>query len=329
MKHLFKPFIILTILSVTAISCSDDDDDVAPTTPNNQAATVSVNPFSTTIDENPLNGTVLGTVQATLSNSSGTLNYGWETPTLGLDVNQTTGEVFVSDSTYFDYELNTSLNATVVAFIDGMSTTFDTAQVVINLNNVVETSEMSVQKRLINGQTPFEIYQSDNSLLDSLYGKTYEGGLIFYLNTSNGAGLVAAETDQSAGIAWDTTSNNANIIQTGATSKAIGDGSSNTNTIVNSLSAQGDYAAELCDNLSLNAKTDWFLPSADEADAMFTNLQSKGFGGFASERYWTSSETTFGFGGAAWYRNFDVSASQISGTTPKIAQYHVRAARAF
>lgn len=330
MKHLFKPIILSLLFSIGFISCSDDDeDDDKPAPASNQTSTVSASQFSGQVDENPRNGQSLGFLQATSTNPNDTINYGWFTPELGLNINVSTGELFVEDSSYFDYEQTTAIKAVAVAFIKGESTTFDTATVIIRINNVVEPAEMSVQMRLINGQTPFEIYQSDNSLLDSLYGKAYEGGLIFYLNTSDGSGLVAAETDQSTGIAWDTTSNNANIIQTGATSKAIGDGSSNTSTIVNLLSAQGSYAADLCDNLSLNAKTDWFLPSADEADAMFSNLQSKGFGGFASERYWTSSEATFGFGGAAWYRNFDVSATQISGTTPKIAQYHVRAARAF
>lgn len=327
MKNEIKNALLILFIAFISSCKEDDDETITPSTP--VTSVVSVGDFSTTTPENPANGTSLGFIQATVNDTSQTLNYSWFTPTLGLDINLTTGELTVSDSSYYDYEKSAFLKAIVVAYTESNSNVFDTAQVIINLTNVLEPAEMSVQMRLNNGQTPFEIYQSNNSLLDSLYGKTFEGGLIFYLNTTDGTGLLAAETDQGASIAWDTTSNAFNQIATGAQSDAIGDGVSNTRTIVQALSGLGMYAAKTCDDLMLNSKSDWFLPSENEMNEMYTNLHAKGLGNFSNERYWSSTEFDLSPTGAAMYRNFDTSSSQTGGTSPKTATNYVRAARAF
>ena len=331
MKHIFNKLLFASII-VLASSCSDDDDSSNPASSNNNNTTsplVTASDFSVTIDENPANGMSLGFMQASASGGE-TVNYSFFSATpLWLNVNLTTGELTVADSSYFDFEQNTSLTTTVVAFISDQSDIFDTSRVEIILNDVNESPTKTVQQRLTDGETPLQIYQSDNALLDSLYGKHYEGGLIFYFNTADGSGLVAAETDQSTGMAWDTTTNFVDQIATGAISKSIGDGKSNTSTIVTALSALGMYAAKTCDELDLNSKTDWFLPSEEEMNEMYNNLQAKGLGNFANERYWTSSEFDLSPRGSALYRNFDTSSGQIGGTSPKTANYYVRAARSF
>ncbi|MCK4345336.1 MAG: DUF1566 domain-containing protein [Bacteroidales bacterium] len=154
----------------------------------------------------------------------------------------------------------------------------------------------TVQQRLDEGETPYQIYQSDNSLLDSLYGKSYEGGLIFYLNTSDGSGFVSASSDQSTGAEWGCYGTEIS----GADGTAVGTGAQNTIDIEAECTTAGT-AADICANLSLNSYSDWFLPSKDELNLMYTNLHQAGLGGFASYHYWSSTEYSTN---GAWRQNF-------------------------
>lgn len=153
-----------------------------------------------------------------------------------------------------------------------------------------------IQQRLDDGETPLEIFESNNTLLDSLYGKMYEGGLIFYLNAADGTGMVTATLDQSTGTGWGCygidIANLPNITsflvpdpetEEGA---RIGDGMANTTAILAGCMDNG-IAAKLCRSIG----ADWFLPSRGELNLMYTNLYQNGHGGFVSNhRYWSSTE---------------------------------------
>ena len=67
--------------------------------------------------------------------------------------------------------------------------------------NCESINPAKVQSLLDGGQTPFALYNAGVSLED-LYGKMYEGGLIFYVNVSTNTGLIAAPIDQSSGVQW-------------------------------------------------------------------------------------------------------------------------------
>lgn len=183
-----------------------------------------------------------------------------------------------------------------------------------------------VQERLDNGETPLDIWTSDATLLDSLYGKTYEGGLIFYLNTNDGTGLVAHPSDLPTDLPFDSRAGT-DLTATGATSQVVGDGASNTTTIINEIGAgNGDYAAKMCDDLNSQGYTTWFLPTLDELDLMYDNLHAAGMGSFSNVDYWSSSEMT---ATASWARDFGVSSGQTCAAITKVNTHKVRPVKSF
>ncbi|MDR1231645.1 MAG: hypothetical protein LBK61_09620 [Spirochaetaceae bacterium] len=108
------------------------------------------------------------------------------------------------------------------------------------------------------------------------------------------------------------------------TSPAIGTGKANMQRIVPVLEERGeDGAALLCTALNVNGYADWFLPSTEELDLMYKNLNQKGLGGFGGDRYWSSSQSS---SNSANIQRF--SDGNKSGTS-KDSTYSVRACRQF
>jgi hypothetical protein len=157
-------------------------------------------------------------------------------------------------------------------------------------------------------------------------GNYYQGGKIAYILVSGDPGydaavqhgLIAAISDQSAGIRWDNGSNTT----TGATGTEIGTGLSNTNAIIASQGATArSYAAGLARAYNGAGYTDWYLPSKDELKKLHLNRAA--IGGFVSNSYWSSTEYNLG---TAWRQVFT---SGLQGFDVKYVAYYVRAIRAF
>jgi len=142
------------------------------------------------------------------------------------------------------------------------------------------------------------------------------GGVVFHVTQGGVHGLEAAPVDQSSGAAWGCYD-----VETGAVGLSVGAGVKNTAVIMaDSCSAFG-IAAEVADSYILNGFSDWFLPSIGELDLLFQ--QKSIVGGFASESYWSSTESSRYDG---WYKNF-ISGNQ--GPSIKNEAFGVRAIRAF
>lgn len=188
-----------------------------------------------------------------------------------------------------------------------------------------ENFDPNVQALLDGGQNPKALFDGGISL-DSLYGKRYEGGIIFYLNTDDCTGMVAATEDQSTGAEWGCFDTDImgldNVPWNGGVPEGsgaeIGNGAANTTAILMECTA-AEIAAKLCRDLG----EEWFLPSIKELNLMYTNLHAKGSGGFAGDFYWSSTEFD---NNDAWALLFD-GGVDLNGN--KNTSAHVRAVRAF
>jgi len=163
-----------------------------------------------------------------------------------------------------------------------------------------------------------------------IIGDSYQGGIVAYILVSGDPGydanvqhgLIAATSDQIRGIRW----NNGSNTNTGALGEVIGTGLANTNAII---SSQGEtstnYAAGLARAYKGGGYTDWYLPSLDELNKLYTNKTA--IGGFANNYYWSSTEYADSmFLVAAWYQLF---ANGLQGDDDKYDTNYVRAIRAF
>jgi hypothetical protein len=144
-----------------------------------------------------------------------------------------------------------------------------------------------VQILLDAGETPANLL-ANGAVVADFYGLYYQGGIIFYVDASDGSGFVSATEDQSMGADWGCSGTNL----PGAEGLNLGDGEQNTLDILANC-ADPDIAAEICSLLDLNGYDDWFLPSIGELQTMRLRIgqAADNIGGFVNDWYYSSSET--------------------------------------
>ncbi len=147
------------------------------------------------------------------------------------------------------------------------------------------------------------------------------GGIIFYDKGyySNGwrylevspSDITTSATTKCVFDCYEATANS-DIRATG-TSTIIGSGKINTEMLVETRKESAynksedggditsDYAAKKCLDYTYGGYDDWFLPSKEELNLIYVNLYKQGLGSFASNGYWSSSESDCKF---AWYQDF-------------------------
>jgi hypothetical protein len=152
------------------------------------------------------------------------------------------------------------------------------------------------------------------------------GGVIFYINPQAGEWtyLEAAPASTETQMKWGTRG-----VAVGSKEVAIGEGKTNTQTILRAMNEIGVSvpAVAYCVSLDQGGFQDWFLPNKAELNLMYSNLKLKGLGGFKNEIYWSSTEIDTE---NAWSQSFG-DGSQFAGGygyTKDVTRY-VRAVRAF
>jgi hypothetical protein len=125
---------------------------------------------------------------------------------------------------------------------------------------------------------------------EDFIGEHYEGGIIFYLDSTGRHGLIAAPVDQPGYAQWGITG------LTGA--NFVDEGASNTKKIVSFMLMKKKPvaywkitpAACMCDSSTLGGYSDWYLPSINELKSMY-DKQSM-IGAFTIGDYCSSTESS-------------------------------------
>jgi len=172
-------------------------------------------------------------------------------------------------------------------------------------------------------------------------GDYRDGGIVFYIASAPvdldgdgdlDTGLVCAIQDQSSSIQW-ILGGNTQTTENGSTSASIGQGQTNTTAMMNQVGYTGG-AAKVCNDYTITVNgiiyNDWFLPSKDELNQMYTNkaainttASANSGSNFSINYYWSSTEYDFSY---AWFQYF-YDGGQFNFS--KYATDSVRAVRAF
>jgi hypothetical protein len=176
---------------------------------------------------------------------------------------------------------------------------------------------------------------TDGKFIDAIRGLSQPGGLVFYDKGSYSDGwryLATAPVETEFTAQWGAYGD---II---GTRTEVGAGKHNTELIVAYLHSIGvtGTAAQLCDSLVIDGYDDWFLPSLDELNLMYTNLCLQNWGEFDQISkphqaiYWSSSQYSSVFPQQSsiysWSFNFYGGYQHENG---KNNTFYVRAVRAF
>jgi len=129
------------------------------------------------------------------------------------------------------------------------------------------------------GQYKYEVLQDANGYAA---GDALGGGLFVF--EDSGYAYISAAADQATDAPWGCQGTDIS-----GTLNAVGTGIANTALIVATCLTSG-ISARICDQLTLNGYSDWFLPSLDELAQMYTKLAADGLGNFANHTYWSSTQ---------------------------------------
>lgn len=179
------------VLTAT-VSIEDADYPVTVTVNLENVIEVTAQDLTVSIDENPTDGQVLGTVQAN-SNSTLAFSFTSQSPMGAMAIDAATGELTVIDPNLFDFETNPVITAEI-SVTDGAETA--TATATINLNDVDEVSatntDLTIDENPSNGDVVGTIQASGSNLTYTITFQNPAGA--FTIDQNTGELSVADET---------------------------------------------------------------------------------------------------------------------------------------
>lgn len=165
------------------------------------------------------------------------------------------------------------------------------------------------------------------SAAPAVVGEFRDGGVVIWVDPADDQhGLVCAVTDLGAIMSWGCHGTDI----PGANSYAIGNGLANTTAIVGTCTTVG-IAAELAFNATMNGYSDWYLPTNNELNEMYSNrvvinstaTANGGTAFLGTYGYWSSTQTSANGANMRFFDNGNTVANAKGGSG------RVRAVRAF
>ena len=159
-------------------------------------------------------------------------------------------------------------------------------------------------------------------------GQSYGGGIVAYIFQNSDPGYVAGQVH---GLIAASLDHNTAVLATLSapstffTSPNLGTGLANTNALIANQANTGSYAAKICRDYNGGNYTDWYLPSKDELNKLYSNKGT--IGGFNGRGYWSSTQQSYANQICCQYFNNDPYGP--GGTqTPANGQYNAMSVRA-
>ena len=155
------------------------------------------------------------------------------------------------------------------------------------------------------GYGPVQTFTTTSTAVVPAIGSAFGGGKVAYVyqigdpgySSTNIPILIASTGDQVGDLSgkayWSiagrsTSAQSVGLL--GASYEALGAGAANTTAIIAAYGA-GNYAAKFARDYTDGTYSDWYLPSKNELAKLYENRVA--IGGFAVDRYWSSTESTY------------------------------------
>lgn len=175
MKLLPRKILMLFLISASITACDKEDDNIEPvnnTPPSNAVSNITVLDITKSLDENPLQNTILGEIKPTTTDANPSFVFAVKSTIPAGAMNVTSGGfVRVSDQTLYDFEVNPVITG-IVTVTNG--TDSKDVNVTVNLNDVNDSATTTGSNHFVVDSYTVKVDGSNNNILISAGGTMTE-----------------------------------------------------------------------------------------------------------------------------------------------------------